>query len=201
MSEAVSGADGRPEDESFDEDAFDDESSSEAEQDEDAADDGLTPIPEDVGEVLYAEPGAAWWPMAIGPVLIGSILIMEAMGPGQVHWVVMGIFFVIITGFMYLWITAARRHVSVELTEKTLRCGERRLHLADIDTIYPSNEGTETKEWEKAPALGELPGVPRGRKGIGIKTTNGKLAQAWARDVDRLRTELTEAHLAVQLGL
>jgi hypothetical protein len=30
---------------------------------------------------------------------------------------------------------------------------------------------------------------------------NGKLAQAWARDVERLRIELTEAHLAVKMGL
>ncbi|QKT08402.1 DUF3093 domain-containing protein [Gordonia sp. X0973] len=161
----------------------------------------LTPVPEDVGEVLFAEPGSGWWAMAIGPVLIGAILLMEILGPGQVHWVVMGIFFVIITGSAYMFITAARTYASVELTDKTLRCGTRRINLSDIAVIYPEARGSAVEDWQKAPALGELPAVPRGRKGIGIKTTSGKLAQAWARDVDRLRTELTQAHMAVQMGL
>ncbi|MFC3243088.1 hypothetical protein ACFOJ6_12855 [Gordonia humi] len=43
--------------------------------------------------------------------------------------------------------------------------------------------------------------MPRRRKGVGVKLSNGRLAQAWARDVDRFRTELTEAHLAVKMGL
>ncbi|MFT3901041.1 MAG: DUF3093 domain-containing protein [Gordonia sp. (in: high G+C Gram-positive bacteria)] len=162
---------------------------------------GLTPIPDDVGEVLYAEPGSSWWPILIGPILIGAILIMEALGPGQVHWLVMGIFFVVITGPVYLFITAAKEFASVELTEKTLRCGTRRICLCDIATIYPENNGNDFKDWQKATALGGLPTVPRGRKGIGLKMVNDKLTQAWARDVDVLRTELTQAHLAVQMGL
>ena len=165
------------------------------------AGDGLSPLPEDVGEVLLAESGRGWWPIAIGPLLVGAVLTMEALGPGQIHWPVMMIFLIVITGPVYLFITAARKYASVELTEKTLRCGTRRINLSDIGTIYPPNNGGEYKDWEKAPALGELPAVPRGRKGIGVKMVNGKLAQAWARDVDRLRTELTQAHLAVQLGL
>ncbi|RUP39675.1 MAG: DUF3093 domain-containing protein [Gordonia sp. (in: high G+C Gram-positive bacteria)] len=166
-----------------------------------APDDGLSPVDEDFGEVLFAEQGSGWWPMLIGPVLIGAILLMEALGPGQVHWPVMIIFFIVITGPTYLFITAARTYASVELTDRTLRCGTRRINLADIAKIYPPNTGNDYKDWEKATALGELPAVPRGRKGIGIRMVNGKLAQAWARDVERLRIELTEAHLAVKMGL
>ncbi|MFT4201951.1 DUF3093 domain-containing protein [Gordonia sp. (in: high G+C Gram-positive bacteria)] len=167
----------------------------------DNSDLGLSPVVDDPGRVLYSEPGSTWWPILLGPVLIGAILTMEALGPGQVHWAVMAIFFVVITGPCYLFITAAREYASVELTEKTLRCGTRRINLADIETIYPQNNGADYKDWQKAPALGGLPAVPRGRKGIGLKTVNGKLSQAWARDVDRLRTELTQAHMAVQMGL
>ena len=121
------------------------------------AGDGLSPLPEDVGEVLLAESGSGWWPIAIGPLLVGAVLTMEALGPGQIHWPVVMIFLIVITGPVYLFITAARKYASVELTEKTLRCGTRRINLSDIGTIYPPNNGGEYKDWEKAPALGELP--------------------------------------------
>lgn len=153
------------------------------------------------GERLYYEPGGSWWVVAIGPVLVGTVLILEIVGPGQVHWPLMLIFAFIITGFSLVQVFAARKHVSVELTDTTLRQGTRVLPLHDIDTIYPANNSAEPKKWQSAKALGELHGVPRRRKGIGLKLTDGTLAQAWARDVERLRRELTDAHLAMRLGL
>jgi hypothetical protein len=39
--------------------------------------------------------------------------------------------------------------------------------------------------------LGELTGVPRGRTGIGIKLSNDRSAQAWARKHRELRAALT----------
>ncbi|AFA72116.1 hypothetical protein GPOL_c10540 [Gordonia polyisoprenivorans VH2] len=159
------------------------------------------PIPEDRGEVLFYEPGGSWWVVAIGPVLIGAVLAMEISGPGQVHWPVLIIFGLIIIGFSVVQVIAARRHVSVELTELTLRQGVRIIALDEIDTIYPENNGPDAKDWESARALGELHGVPRRRRGIGLKLADGSLAQAWARDVQRFRRELTEAHTAVALGL
>ncbi|UZF57420.1 hypothetical protein LH935_05335 [Gordonia polyisoprenivorans] len=159
------------------------------------------PIPEDRGEVLFYEPGGSWWVVAIGPVLIGAVLAMEISGPGQVHWPVLIIFGLIIIGFSVVQVIAARRHVSVELTELTLRQGVRIIALDEIDTIYPENNGPDAKDWESARALGELHGVPRRRRGVGLKLADGSLAQAWARDVQRFRRELTEAHTAVALGL
>ncbi len=126
---------------------------------------------------------------------------MEIFGKGQVHWPVLSIFFVILVGFSALQVVAARQHVSVRLTETTLRQGAQTIPLSAIAEVYPENRGGEHQKWESARALGELPGVPRRRKGVGVKLKNGKLAQAWARDVDRFRTELTEAHLAVKMGL
>lgn len=160
-----------------------------------------TPIPEDVGDTLFYEPGGSWWVVAIGPVLLALTLWLEIAGKGRIHWEVLTIFGVVLIGFSILQVVAARRHVSVRLTEQTLQQGTKTIALDDIVTIYPENRGEDAKDWESAPAIGELHAVPRRRKGVGVKLTNGKLAQAWARDVDRFRGELTEAHLAVKLGL
>ncbi|WP_412917596.1 hypothetical protein [Gordonia zhaorongruii] len=156
---------------------------------------------EERGRVLFDEPGGSWWVTAIGPVLIGATLAMEIAGKGRIHWEVLTIFGVILIGFSVLQVVAARRHVSVRLTDCTLRQGVKVLELDRIEKIYPENRSDEFEKWESAPALGELHAVPRRRKGIGLKLTDGSLAQAWARDVDLLRTELSEAHLAVTLGL
>lgn len=159
------------------------------------------PPPAERGEVLFRESGGSWWVVLIGPVLIAAVVAVEASGPGRIHWPVLSIFFVILTGFSALQVYAARQHVSVELTETTLRQGVRTIPLSDIATIHPENLGGDAKKWESAPALGELSGVPRRRKGVGLTLTSGSLAQAWARDHQRFRQELTEAHMAVQMGL
>lgn len=155
----------------------------------------------DPGEVLFYEPGGSRWVVLIGPVLVLAVLVMEVLGPGQVHWPVLIIFLVVLLGFSLVQVTAARRHVSVELTETTLRQGAVTTPLADIEKIYPPNNSPTPEDWESASALGELHGVPRRRKGVGVRLTSGRLAQAWARDVDRFRSELTQAHAAVRMGL
>ncbi|MHC3004178.1 DUF3093 domain-containing protein [Gordonia sp. GN26] len=155
----------------------------------------------DPGEVLFYEPGGSRWVVLIGPVLVLAVLIMEIAGPGQVHWPVLVIFLVILFGFSLVQVSAARRHVSVELTETTLRQGAVTTPLADIEKIYPPNNSATPEDWESARALGELHGVPRRRKGVGVRLTSGDLAQAWARDVEVFRSELTQAHAAVRMGL
>lgn len=155
----------------------------------------------DPGEVLFYEPGGSRWVVLIGPVLVLAVLIMEILGPGQVHWPVLIIFLVILFGFSLVQVTAARRHVSVELTETTLRQGAVTTPLADIEKIFPPNNSPTPQDWESASALGELHGVPRRRKGVGVRLTSGLLAQAWARDVEVFRSELTQAHAAVRMGL
>jgi len=179
----------------------DDEPQDEEPQDEASQAEEVAAEPVDEGEVLFAEQGGSWWIVAIGPVMVGAVLAMEISGPGQVHWPVLSIFAVILVSFSLVQVHAARRHVSVCLTETTLRQGTRTLPLTEIKKIFPPNEGVEAQKWESARALGELHGVPRRRKGIGLTLADGTLAQAWARDVETLRRELTEAVQAVRLGL
>lgn len=155
----------------------------------------------DEGEVLYAEPGGSWWVVAIGPVLCLIVLITEIFGGGRLHWPALLVFALVIGGFSLVQVYAARTHVSMVLTERSLRQGAQTILLDEISEIFPENNSPETQKWESAPALGELSAVPRRRKGVGIRMRSGQLAQAWARDVDRFRSELTQAHQAVELGL
>ena len=153
------------------------------------------------GETLFYEQGGSRWVIAIGPVMLALTLALEIAGGGRIHWEVLLIFGVILIGFSIMQVVAAQRHVSVRLTDQTLRQGTEVIDLADIEAVLPINNSDQPKDWESARALGELHAVPRRRTGIGVRLADGRLAQAWARDVDRLRSELTEAHLAVRLGL
>jgi hypothetical protein len=93
-------------------------------------------------------------------------------------------------------VKAARIHVSVELTEDALRQGTETILVREIVKVYPEPENHQASEkelvrWQSARALGELVGVPRGRVGIGLKLTNQRTAQAWARRHRQLRAALT----------
>ncbi|MEV6767803.1 hypothetical protein AB0N05_04145 [Nocardia sp. NPDC051030] len=114
---------------------------------------------------------------------------------GAVHW--FGLLFcaVLLAGFVWLQVVAGKRHISVELTEDTLRQGAELLPLRNIAQVLPEDdeESWDYEDWQSARALGELSGVPRRRKGIGLKLTDGGLVQAWARDHFTLRAELSAA--------
>ncbi|MFE3192148.1 hypothetical protein ACFXHA_24280 [Nocardia sp. NPDC059240] len=147
------------------------------------------------GAVLFSEPGARWRTIAYGPALCAIILLVEVIRGGAIHW--FGLLFcgLLLAGFVWLQVVAGKRHISVELTADTLREGTETLALRDIAEVLPEDdeESWDYEDWQSARALGELSGVPRRRKGIGLKLTDGRLVQAWARDHVTLRAELTAA--------
>jgi hypothetical protein len=144
-------------------------------------------------EVLFYEQGASWWWLSAGPGAgIAMALIQMSAGYG-IQLLVPGIFFALVSGFLAIQVKAARIHTSVELTPDHLRQGTERLRIDDIVRIYSEPKGEEESKWMSSRALGELTGVPRGRTGIGLRLTNDRTAQAWARKHQLLRAEL--AHL------
>ena len=118
-------------------------------------------------------------------------LIQMSAGYG-IQLLIPGVFLVLVTGFLAIQVKAARIHTSVELTPDHLRQGTERIRIDDIVRIYPEPKGPEEPKWQSARALGELTGVPRGRTGIGLKLTNDRAAQAWARKHQQLRAALTQ---------
>jgi hypothetical protein len=149
------------------------------------------PVPSVEPEVLFYEQGASWLWVAAGPAAgIAMALIQLSAGYG-IQWVVPGVFFVLVSLFLGVQVKAARIHTSVELTPERLRQGTETTLTSEIVRVYPEAVGSESPKWQYARALGELTGVPRGRTGIGLKLTNGRSAQAWARKHHQLRAALT----------
>ncbi len=141
-------------------------------------------------EPLFYEQGASWLWVLAGPASgIAMLLIQLSAGLG-IQWIVPTAFFLLVTGFVAVQVKAARIHTSVELTPTTLREGTEKIQIDDIVRIYPEATGPDAPMWQSARALGELTGVPKGRKGIGIKMTNDRTAQAWARKHQQLRSAL-----------
>lgn len=141
-------------------------------------------------DVLFYEQGASWWWVLSGPgAAVAMLLIQMSAGLGF-QWLVPTVFLVLVSGFVAIQVKAARIHTSVELTPTTLREGAERINVDDIVRIYPAPEGNEEHKWMSARALGELTGVPKGRTGIGVRLTNDRTAQAWARKHRQLRSQL-----------
>ena len=141
--------------------------------------------------VLFYEQGASWMWLLAGPAAgVAMALIQLSAGYG-IQLLVPAIFLVLVTGFLAIQVKAARIHTSVELTPDHLRQGTERIPTADIVRVYPEPKGPDEPKWQSARALGELTGVPRGRTGIGLKMTNDRAAQAWARKHKLLRAALT----------
>lgn len=141
-------------------------------------------------QVLFREPGATWWWAAAGPASGGAMLLIQVWAGYGIDLLVPFVFFVLVTGFLAIQVKAARIHTSVELTPEYLRQGAETIRIAEIVRIYPEASGSEVEKWQSARAIGELTGVPRGRTGIGLKLSNARTAQAWARRHRQLRAAL-----------
>ncbi|WP_277831363.1 hypothetical protein [Speluncibacter jeojiensis] len=156
---------------------------------------------EAAADVLFSEPGARRRGLWFGPLFGLAGFLIDLIIGGGVHVVVWLAAALIILVFTPLPIRAARMHASVELTRATLRQGTETTPLHQIVRIFdapPDDRANDDprEPWESARALGELPGVPRRRTGIGLQLRNGTLVQAWAKDDELLRTSLTEALVA-----
>lgn len=143
-------------------------------------------------EILFREDGASWLWVLAGPAVGVAMALIQVWAGHGLQPLVPTVFFVLVTGFLAVQIKAARIHVSVELTPDALRQGAETIRLSEIVRIFPEASGSEAPKWQSARALGELTGVPRRRTGIGLKLTNDRTAQAWAKRHTELRAALSQ---------
>lgn len=141
-------------------------------------------------EVLFRESGATWWWLLAGPLSAVTMLAIQLSSGLGFQPLLPGVFLLLVTGFLAIQIKAGRIHTSVELTPEYLRQGTETTRITEILRVYPDAEGPDVPAWQSARALGELTGVPRGRTGIGVKLSNDRKAQAWARRHRTLRSAL-----------
>lgn len=152
--------------------------------------------PDVQSEVIFAEQGASWLWLLGGPIAAGAMLFNQLRaGLGFAPLVPLG-FLVVISAVLALQVRAARIHTSVELTREALREGTETILLDEIAEVYQeepkfAKRGETPEPWQSARSLGELNGIPKGRKAIGLRLTNKRTAQAWARKHELLRAELT----------
>lgn len=152
--------------------------------------------------VLFAEEGASWRWLVGGPLAASAMALIQYNAGTGSPLVPLG-FLVLLTAVFTVQVKAARIHTSVELTPTALREGTETILISEILEVYPEEpkkpKSAEPQEpWQSARTLGELSGIPKGRTAIGLKLTNGRTAQAWARDDEKLKAELTR--LVAQRG-
>ena len=162
-------------------------------------------------EPLFFESGASWyWLLAAPAAALAMVFVQYRAGLGFRAFVP-GLFLVMVGGFLALQIKAGRTHTSVELTADALREGTEVVTVDEIVAVYPEPENTvkaagfmdrwqgralgisstgPLEKWQTARSLGEINGIPRGRKPVGVKLAGGRYAQAWARDHEGLREVL-----------
>jgi hypothetical protein len=130
--------------------------------------------------VLYAEPGASWWPLLWGPVFVLVGVVVEAVTGGVwiTLWAVVGF---VLTCSAALWVAGRRRVYGVRLTPVSLRLGQEDLPTRDIAEV----EGVEPRAGAKV--LGGGWTVPRGTSEVPIRLADGTVVTGWARDPDALR--------------
>lgn len=139
--------------------------------------------------VRFSEPGGHWRAVAYGPLLCLAVVVVELLLGGPVHWFGLALCAVLLAGFAWVQVVAARRHASVCLTDTAVRCGTETLPLSEVAEVLDP----DADNLAPVRVLGELSGVPRRRTGVALRLRDGGRVQAWARDEQALRRELTAA--------
>ena len=114
-------------------------------------------------EPLFYEQGASWYWLLAGPISGITMLLIQMKGGGGIQLFVPTVFLVLVTGFLWLQVHAARIHTTVVLTAESLRQGTEVIPVRTIVAVYPEAEHTAKsatksgellEKWQTSRALG-----------------------------------------------
>ncbi|RKT57894.1 hypothetical protein [Saccharothrix australiensis] len=133
--------------------------------------------------VLYAEPGASWWPLLWGPLFALLGFGVEALtgAAWPTLWLLVAVALFVPSA---LWVQGRRRVHGVRLTPVALHQGREELPLRDIAEV----SGVEPRAGARV--LGGGWALPRGADPVPIRLVDGTVVLGWARDADALRAAL-----------
>lgn len=138
-------------------------------------------------EVLFAEAGAPWWPMLIGPVVAAGGLLLDRLAPGGATpwaWVVIGLVLLLPIALI---VRARRRLLAVRLTRGSLLQGDETVPTADIVGVRPADGSGRFG----VHPFGGHPTVPRHLGVVVVTLHDGARRAAWARDAEGLHAALS----------
>src|SRR5437016_4022707 len=130
--------------------------------------------------VLYTETGSSWWPVAWGPGFALAGIVVEAVTPGSVHWMLWIMLAGALTVASLVWVYGRRRVCSVSLTRSSLFQGREELPVSRIVTV------TDVGAPMGARVLGGGWTVPKGAGAVPLRLDDGQVVLAWARDPEAL---------------
>ena len=137
-------------------------------------------------EVLFAEAGAPWWPVLIGPVVgIGGIA-LDRLSPGGATWWAWAAIGLLLLLPIALIVRTRRRLLAVRVTRATLVQGDESVPTADVVGVRPPDG---SGRFGVRP-FGGHPTVPRHLGVVVVTLDDGSRRAAWARDAEGLHGAL-----------
>jgi hypothetical protein len=145
------------------------------------------PVGPDAGSVRFAETGAPWWPVLIGPVLAVGGLVLDRLAPGGATpwaWVVIG---AVLLAPIALIVRVRRRLLKVRVTDTELVQGEETVPLARLVGVRPPDGSGRFG----IKPFGDHPSVLRHLGAVVVTMDDGTRRAAWARDAEGLHAALS----------
>ena len=142
-------------------------------------------VPDD-GSVRFAEPGAPWWPVLLGPAVGVGGLVLDRMAPGGATpwaWVVIG---AVLLAPITLIVVVRRRLLKVRVTDTELVQGDETVPLARVVGVRPPDG---SGRFGIRP-FGDHPSVLRHLGVVVVTLDDGTRRAAWARDAEGLHAAL-----------
>ncbi|MCD2186023.1 hypothetical protein [Actinomycetospora soli] len=139
------------------------------------------------GPVRFAEAGAPWWPVLIGPVVAVGGPFLDRLAPGGATpwaWVVIG---AVLLAPIALIVRVRRRLLKVRVTDTELVQGEEVVPLERLVGVRPPDGSGRFG----IKPFGDHPSVLRHLGAVVVTMDDGTRRAAWARDADGLHAALS----------